>query len=123
MKTNEEMISSTERYIAKLEAARKQYESAYPVDGYLVTVEGVPITLDIQDGAYVNPRGEKPHKAIRFSAPEAFKIAKKISAYDADGNEVSKGGVMHVWEAISYWIADQRKLLAALHAEQGKSLK
>ena len=117
-KTISEMIASTERYIAKLEKARAPFESAATEQGYVVTLCGQTVTFDHHEDRPPTPRFEKPHKVLRFTHEHATSVAEGLLAEGPKGKEV--GQVIHVWEAIAPWIADQRRHLDLLRKAEIK---
>lgn len=117
-KTISEIIASTERYIAKLELARAQFESTATGQGYVVTLCGQTVTFDYHEDKPPTPRFEKPHKVVRFSHEHATSVAEGLLAEGPKGKEV--GQVVHIWEALAPWIAEQRRHLDLLRKAEIK---
>ena len=113
----EEIKQTIKEAIASYERAAAALDNVLLGRAFIVCCEGVYLTFDIDPNtqAVTNPRSTRPQNATRFTKSDAERVAQSV----LNGHN-HKGHAVHVGEAIRAVLAENRKLLTVIEANQAK---
>lgn len=111
----EEIRQTITEAIAGYERAAAALENVLLGQSFIVCCEGIYLAFDIdpQTREVSKPRSTRPQLATRFTKGDAERVAQSV--FNGHGQ---KGQAVNVADAIRTALAENRKLLAAIEANQ-----